>query len=641
MIHTNNKYAGACLIFTLFGYVAIAHATTPSTELVDLSLQELANIEITTVSKRAEPLANAAASVFVITNDDIRRSGATSLPEALRLAPNLQVARDNARNYAISARGGISVFANKMLVLIDGRSVYTPLYAGIFWDAQDVVLEDIERIEVISGANTTVWGTNAVNGVINVITRNAAATQGGLAVAGGSNHEKNGVLRYGGELPNGGHYRAYGKHVDVDDSQFNGRSVQDGFRRNQAGFRADWSDADGGVTLQGDAYEGSLHQLGTRDIYINGANLMSRFSKHLAEHSDVSLQAYIDHTTRDQPGAYRDNLTTVDIELKHAKEIAHIHNVVWGLGYRASFDRIDNNISFAFLPESKNLFRTNAFAQDEIALMPDLRLTLGFRLSNNNYSGTESLPNVRLAWNVTPNQLLWGSASRAIRTPSRIDRDFFAPGNAPVVGGVPLYLIAGGEDFSSEIAKTYEIGYRAQPTAALSYSLTAFYTDYDELRTLEPNANGFGFVFDNQARGRTHGIEMWGKWQVREDWQLSAGLVVQDNEVTLEPGSRDISRLLGLGDNDPNHYWQLRSSYDITPRHELDVILRGSGELPQPQVDAYTTMDIRFGWKINRDLELALVGQNLIGHEHTEFNSQLDENLFDRRLFANLTWRFQ
>lgn len=628
-IHTNNKYARAGLPFVLFWHAAIAHAITQPAELVDMSLQELANIEVTTVSKRPQPLANAAASVFVITSDDIRRSGAATLPEALRLAPNLQVARDNARNYAISARGGNGIFANKMLVLIDGRSVYTPLFAGIFWDAQDVVLEDVERIEVISGANTTVWGTNAVNGVINVITRKAGDTQGGLAVAGGSNHEREGVLRYGGELPNGGHFRAYGKHVDVDDSELDsGFSADDGFRRNQAGFRADWNDADGEVTLQGDAYEGSLRQPGTRDIYINGANLLSRFSKHLAEHSDVSLQAYIDHTTRDQPGAYDDHLTTFDIELKHAIQLAEVHDVVWGVGYRASFDRIDNDNNFAFLPQSKNLFRTNVFGQDEISLRPDLRLTLGLRLSNNNYTGTEYLPNVRLGWNVTPNHLLWASASRAIRTPSRIDRDFFAPANAP--------FIKGGEDFDSEVAKTYEIGYRGQPLPSLSYSITAFYSEYDRLRTLTFNPAILGFEFDNQATGRTHGVETWGKWQVAENWRLAAGLVVQNVEVQPQAGSAII-----LPDNDPNHYWQLRSSYDITPRHELDVMLRGAGQLSQPHVDEYTTMDVRLGWKINRDLELALVGQNLIGHEHTEFNSQYDENLFDRRLYANLTWRFQ
>ncbi|HEX5539200.1 MAG TPA: TonB-dependent receptor, partial [Methylophilaceae bacterium] len=521
-------YARACMAAAILGHYTMAHATPLPAELVDMSLQQLANIEVTTVSKRPQPLSNAAASVFVITSDDIRRSGATSLPEALRLAPNLEVARDNARNYAISARGGNGIFANKMLVLIDGRSVYTPLFSGVFWDAQDVVLEDIDRIEVISGANTTVWGANAVNGVINVITRSSAATQGGLVVAGGSNQENVGVVRYGGELPNGGHYRVYGKHDQTDDSEFdNGNSVEDGFRRNQAGFRADWDAAGGGVTLQGDAYDGTLgplNQLHTGDIAISGANLLGRFSKHLAEHSDISLQAYIDQTTRDQPGAFIEHLTNVDLELKHTLQLAEIHNVIWGAGYRISFDRLKNDMNFAFLPESKNLFRTNVFAQDEIALRPNLRLTLGLKFDNNNYTGTETLPNVRLAWNPTADQLLWGSVSRAIREPSRIDRDFFSPTNPPVVGGVPLYFVAGGDDFDSEVVNTYELGYRAQPLPNISYSVTAFYSEYDDLRTLSPNPVGFGFVFDNQATGTTHGVEMWGRWQATEDLRFTGGL---------------------------------------------------------------------------------------------------------------------
>lgn len=642
MININKQYASVCLGVLMSGHLISTQAYPAKPELVDLSLQELANIEVTTVSKRPQALANAAASVFVISNEDIRRSGATSLPEALRLAPNLQVARDNARNYAISARGGNGIFANKMLVLIDGRSVYTPLFAGVFWDAQDVVLEDVERIEVISGANTTVWGTNAVNGVINVITRKAGDTQGGLAVAGGSDFERNGVLRYGGELPNGGHFRVFGKHVDTDDSELdNGISAEDGFRRNMAGFRADWNDAGGGFTLQGNAYEGSLNQLGTRDIYIGGANLMTQFNKYLADQSEITLQAYLDYTRRDQPNAFQEDLTTFDIELRHALQKAQIHNIVWGIGYRASFDRVDNDNSFAFLPESRNLYRTNFFVQDEISLMKDLSLTLGYRLHNNNYSGNEHMPSVRLAWNPTPNHLVWGSASRAIRVPSRIDRDFFAPTNPPIVGGMPLYFVGGGRDFDSEVAYTYELGYRGQLLPTLTYSMTAFYTEYDELRTLEPSPTGLPFTFQNQAYGRNHGVEMWSKWQAARNWNLTAGLVVQDAQTELNSGSMDISRALALGDNDPNHYWQLRSSWDITPRHELDIILRHVGELPQPEVDPYTTMDLRLGWKINRELELSLVGQNLIGHEHTEFNSRIDEQLFDRRLFAKLTWRFE
>ena len=640
----NKQYAGTCLTLALLSHAALAQAFAPRAELVDLSLQELADIEVTTVSKRAEPLANAAASVFVISNDDIRRSGATTLPEALRLAPNLQVARDNARNYAISARGFNGIFANKMLVLIDGRTIYSPLFSGVFWDAQDVVLEDVDRIEVISGANTTLWGANAVNGVINIITRSARETQGGLAAVGASNRENSDVLRYGGKLPNGGYFRVYGKHADYDDSHADsGLNIQDGWRRNQAGFRADWGNGGDGFTLQGDAYEGSLGQLGTRDIYIGGANLLSRFSKQLAEHSNISLQAYLDHTSRDQPGAFTEHLTTFDVEFKHAIQVAQRHNVVWGAGYRVGYDRLDNDSAFAFLPESKNLYRSNVFAQDEIALMKNLRLTLGLKFDNNNYSGTETLPSVRLAWNPAANHLIWASATRAIRAPSRIEHDLFAPSNPALVGGVPFYLIGGGPDFDSEVADTYEVGYRGQLTPALSYSLTAFYSEYDNLRTIEASPTPFGLplVFTNEAQGIMHGAEMWTQWQAAKNWRLVGGLVVQDMDYELEAGAIDPGALVGtLANSDPNYYWSLRSLWDITPRHELDVMLRGSGALSQSEVDAYTTMDVRLGWKVSRELELSLVGQNLIGHEHTEFISRLDEDLFDRRLFAKVTWHF-
>ena len=643
MIKIYNQYAGTCLTLALLSHAALAQAL-PRPELVDLSLQELADIEVTTVSKRAEPLSKAAASIFVISNDDIRRSGATTLPEALRLAPNLQVARDNARNYAISARGFNGVFANKMLVLIDGRSVYSPLFSGVFWDAQDVVLEDVDRIEVISGANTTLWGANAVNGVINIITRSARDTQGGLAVIGASNRENSDVLRYGGQLSNDGYFRVYGKHADFEDSRDdNGFNVQDGWRRNQAGFRADWGESGDGFTLQGDAYEGSLGQYGTRDIYIGGANLLGRFNRHLAEHSDISLQAYLDHTTRDQPGAFTEHLTKFDVEFKHAVKLAQRHNVVWGAGYRVNYDRLDNDDAFAFLPESKDLFRSNVFAQDEIALRDNLRLTLGLKFDNNNYSGTETLPSVRLAWNPAANHLIWASASRAIRAPSRIERDLYAPTNPAIIGGVPFYLIGGGPDFDSEVANTYELGYRGQLTAALSYSLTAFYSKYDNLRTLQNSPTPFGFplVFTNEAEGEMQGVEMWAQWQAAKSWRLIGGLVVQDMDYSVNPGAIDPGALVGfLANNDPNYYWNLRSLWDITPHHELDLTLRGSGELGTPEVESYVSMDMRLGWKISRELELSLVGQNLVGAKHSEFISGLDEDLFDRRLFAKLTWHF-
>lgn len=625
---------------TLLAISLSVNAETLSTSnLIDMSLEELANIEIISVSKKSERLADAAASVFVITGEDIRRSGATTLPEALRLAPNLQVARVDARNYAVTARGFNSPFENKLLVLIDGRSVYSPLFSGVFWDAQDVVLEDVARIEVISGPGATIWGANAVNGVINVITRSAIDTQGGLLSAGGSVDEKNGVLRYGGELGNGGHYRVYGKYAENDDTQnVKGVDAADGWHRKQAGFRSDWGSQGDAVTVQGDAYNASLHQFGTRDIYTGGANLLGRLNKKLADDSDIRFQIYLDQTKRDQPHAFNEHLNTIDMELQHSIQLAEVHNLIWGGGYRYSQDRVVNSTSFAFLPGSLDMHWGNVFAQDEIDLRKTLRLTLGWKFEHNNYTGMESLPNIRLAWSPATNQLIWGSASRAVRAPSRIDRDLYAPPAPIVIAGTPHYILAGGPDFASEVAKVVEVGYRVQPVPSVSYSVTVFHSSYDKLRTLEPGPGGLDSVFLNKAEGTTHGVEMWGSWQALRAWRLTAGFVDQKIQENLTPDSHDAAGLTGLANNDPKQYWMLRSSYDISEGMSLDMTVHHVGELPKPVVSAYTTLDLRFGWKVRPDLELSVVGQNLFNSTHVEFGADATGIPFDRSLFFKAVW---
>ncbi|WP_235548615.1 TonB-dependent receptor plug domain-containing protein [Noviherbaspirillum sp. Root189] len=609
-------------------------------DIADLSLEELATVRVTSVSKRPESLAEAPSSVFVITGNDIRRSGSTTLPEALRLAPNLQVARVDARNYAVTARGFNSPFENKLLVLIDGRTVYSPLFSGVYWDAQDVVLEDVDRIEVISGPGGTLWGANAVNGVINVITKSAADTQGGLAGAGLSKNEKNGAFRYGGVLANGGHYRVYGKYADNDDTQrASGTPILTGWRRKQAGFRSDWGNSAQNFTVQGDTYDGYLHQQGTQDIKIAGANLLGRVSTKMDDGSTVTLQTYWDYTERNQPNAFVEHLHTFDVQLQQARTFGESHNVVWGAGYRLALDRIVNERSFAFLPASLNMYWGNIFIQDEIALRDDLRLTAGLKIENNNYTGVETLPTLRLAWKPAANNLLWSSASRSVRTPSRIDRDFFSPATPTIVNGVPRFAVAGGPEFESEVANVLEVGYRVQPVPTITYSATAFYSRYDKLRTLEPNPNGFGSVFMNMAEGSARGIEMWGTWQARADWRLSAGLVAQKVDTTLLPRSRDASGATGLATSDPTHYWMLRSSYDIVQGQELDLTLRHVGGLPTPAVPSYTAIDLRYGWKIQRDLELSVTGQNLIDRSHAEYGSAPGRSEYERAFFIKLLWK--
>ncbi|TFW03239.1 TonB-dependent receptor [Oxalobacteraceae bacterium OM1] len=615
-----------------------AHAVVANREYADLSLEELANIQITSVSRRSESLAEAPASVFVITGEEIRRSGATTLPEALRLAPNLQISRVDARNYAVTARGFSNPFENKLLVMIDGRTVYSPLFSGVFWDVQDVVLEDVERIEVVSGPGGSTWGVNAVNGVINVITRSAADTQGTLVEAGRSRNERQAEARYGGVLA-GGHYRVYGKFAGNDDStRANGTSLADGWQRTQAGFRADWGDSGDNLTALGNAYRGYLHQAGTADIRVAGANLLGRVTRQLSDDADLRLQAYIDHTERDQPGAYIEYLNTIDLDVQHTRKQGD-HTLTVGGGYRIGLDRLDSRPGFAFLPLSKNLYWANLFAQDDIALRDDLKLTAGLRLEDNNYTGLEALPTLRLAWKPAANRLAWAALSRAVRAPSRIDRDFFSPTNPRVVNGVPQYAIAGGPDFRSEIANVLEAGWRAQPSAAFSYSATAYYSRFTRLRTLEPNPNGPGSVFSNQAEGSNRGVELWGTWQAAPSWRLSGGAVVQRVSVNLLPGSRDAAGNSGLANNDPSQFWLLRSSYDLSAGKEVDLSLRHTGSLPQPVVPGYTTLDARFGWKIRPDLELSLIGQNLLDSSHPEFGAAAGRPEFERSVFVKLVWR--
>src|SRR5713226_8886719 len=439
--------------------LAVAAATALAAEplrvadLADLSIEELGNIQVTSVSKHPERLADAPASIFVITGEDIRRSGATRLPEALRLAPNLEVARASASSYAISARGFNNTIANKLLVLIDGRTVYTPLFSGVFWDAQDVMLEDVERIEVISGPGATLWGANAVNGVINVITRRASDTQGAFAYAQSGNLERGYGARYGGTLGEGGSYRVYGRSFDIfNTSNASGATASDGWSKGQVGFRTDWGTAANGFTLQGDAYRGSLDQANNDNTSISGNNLLGRWNRDLAAWGQLQVQSYFEHTERDIPGTFAERLNILDVEFQHRLRPMGAHRLTWGGGYRHGDDRVTNSVVLAFLPADRSLRWANVFAQDEIALQENLRLTLGTKFENNYYTGTEPLPSARLAWKPDPQRLVWGAASRAVRAPSRIDRDFFV-----TAGSLQL---KGGPDFVSEVVKVFEVGYR-------------------------------------------------------------------------------------------------------------------------------------------------------------------------------------
>ena len=613
---------------------------TQQDDIASLSLEDLSNIRVTSVSRRAESAFDAAASIFVISADSIKRAGVSTLPEALRLAPNLQVARVDARNYAVTARGFNSAFENKLLVLIDGRSVYSPLFSGVYWDAQDVVLEDVERIEVISGPGATMWGANAVNGVINIITKAAGATQGTQVTASYEPDLVTGSVRHGGALPKGGRYRTYLKSLEHEDiERENGLASPTGWKRSQAGFRADWGQGNDTSTVQGDAYTGALHQQGTRDIRIAGANLLGRTSRRLEGGAELTAQAYWDFTERNQPGAFIEHLNTLDVQLQASSMMAQRHRLVWGAGYRMAFDRLDNGAGFAFLPGDLNLHWGNAFVQDEIDLTDTLRLVAGAKLEHNNYTGLELLPTLRLAWKPTGSSLAWASASRTVRAPSRIDRDFYSPSNPPLVNGVPRYALAGGPDFRSEVARVLELGYRVQPTPALSYSVTAFASEYDRLRTLEPNPQGAGSVFSNLANGHARGVEMWSTWEALDTLRLSAGLVAQHIRTKTEPRSRDTSAATGLATSDPSNYWTLRASWDVAGGQALDVLLRHQGKLSRPEVPGYEALDVNYTWRVTPGLDLSVSARNLLDAKHPEFGGGPNRSVYERNLGLTLAWR--
>ena len=610
-------HIGAVLLSCFVGSVNAQSVAASS--LADMSLEELANLEVTSVSRRAERLADAPAALYVITGEDIRRAGATSLPEALRLAPNLEVARIDARQYAISARGFNNSIGNKLLVLIDGRTVYTPLFSGVFWDAQDTLLEDVERIEVISGPGATLWGANAVNGVINVITRSAADTRGTLAEAGAGNKERGMSARHGFDLA-GGAMRIYAKTFDRDHTAHgDGSAVRDEWHNAQGGFRGDW----GGLTLQGDLYKGSIQQAVGDDTTFSGGNLLVRVTRER-----LRLQAYYDNTQRDIPRSFGERLNTFDAEMQHSFEPTAHQLVTWGAGHRRAYDHVNNSAALAFLPDKTTLRWTNVFAQDEIALASRWRLTLGAKLESNVYTGTEALPSARLAWKPSEQSLVWSAASRAVRAPSRLDRDFFVPGNPP-------FVLAGGPDFRSEIAKVYELGYRAQASARLSYSVTGFYADYEHLRSVE--RTGTVFVLGNKMEGHGKGIEAWGTAQASRAWRLSAGALFLDQDLHLAPGSTDTTGVAAAG-NDPKHQFSLRSSLDLAANQHFDVMARYVSALPNPAVPAYTAVDARYAWQPHRELELSVTAQNLFDPWHSEFGAAPARSEIGRGVFLKARW---
>ncbi len=620
--------AGCAAALGLSAAAADRELHAAAKDLADLSLEQLANVVVTSPSRRSERLLDVPASLYVITAEDIRRSGVTSLAEALRLAPNLNVARLDNDQYAISARSFNNQIANKMLVMIDGRTVYTPLFSGVFWDAQDVILEDVERIEVISGPAAAVWGSNAVNGVINVITASAAKTQGPLLAAGAGDRKSGVVARHGLEVGADAFIRLYARYFDRDAGKLEGGGdKRDESERAFAGLRFDLERPRSKLTVQAGAYEGEFDQV-PAGRETSGAHLLARWTRELDDGSGLRLQAYYDRTEREHRTAFAEKLEQFDFEFQHSPAPWRAHRIQWGAGVRQARDDVANTASQAFEPPKRTLNWANAFVQDVYPLRDDLALTLGMKAERNPYTGTEFLPNARLGWQFAPEQLLWGALSRAVRAPSRIDREFFVPGAEP-------FVLVGTTSFSSEVSKVAEVGYRGQVTPRFSLSATAFYHRHVDLRSVEPFEGALRFA--NDIRGRTTGVEGWATFRVTPAWRLSGGLVETRQRLRVEGGREDLGGMAALG-NDPRRYAMLRSSWNAGRDWGLDVIVRHTGALPDPSVPSYTVADVRVAWTPRPGLELSLAAQNLAGDGHVEFGAPGNRVEFERGVFAMIRW---
>jgi iron complex outermembrane receptor protein len=604
--------------------------------LSTMTIEELAELEVSSVSKRPERLADAAAAVYVITHEDIVRSGVLTIAEALRLAPNLQVARVDASTYAISARGSNNSSANKLLVLIDGRSVYTPLHSGVFWDTQDVLLDDIDRIEVISGPGGTLWGANAVNGVINIRTRTAQQTQGSLAGVTAGTQERAVGLRHGFTIGEDTAVRLYAKATRHDASRSpSGAELADDWLLNQLGFRSDGVRAASGWTVQGDAYDGSAHQIGSPDRKVSGANLLGRWNRDTGDGSALQVQAYFDGYSRKQPGFFTEDLDTFDLDLQHSFQWGSGHDIVWGGGLREQHDRTTGGALLAFVPPDSRLSLANVFAQDTLPLAERLKLTLGLKLERNNYTGLEVQPNIRLAWKIDDRKLLWSAISRAVRTPSRLDRDLFVFVNlGPPYNGT----LDGGNNFVSERLTAYELGYRAQPSASTSFSVSAYYNDYDRLRSIEPSGPG-AYVLGNQVLLRSAGIELWGNSQINERWRLNFGYTRLHERWRFAAGSADPGSP-SAGGNDPRYKATLRSTFTLPRDLSLDFGLRAVAALPNPAVPSYVALDARLAWQASPDVEVSVTGFNLTDAGHVEFGGGPAASEVRRRFLLRLTCHF-
>jgi iron complex outermembrane receptor protein len=636
-------------------------------DLRGLSLEQLGNIEVTTVSRIPDTVTRTPAAVFIITRDDIRRSGARSIPEALRLAPGVQVARIDSSRWAIGIRGFADRLARSILVRIDGRAVYSSLFAGTYWEVQDTLLEDVDRIEVIRGPGGTLWGANAINGIINIITRAASDTPGVLVTgqAGTSDFGSAG-FRFGGAAGDLS-YRAYGKVLNRGPEFHDNGDEYDSWLSEQGGFRADWLLSSGRtLTVQGDAYHARsgqratlptltspFTQTRTYDASLSGGNVVARWASPATARSAFSLQAYFDHTNRDEEpvGERRD---TFDLDFQQRLTRSPRQDFVWGLGHRVTSGHITAVSPFQFVPETRTDNLSTAFAHVEIAVLPDrLRVSGGAKIEHNSYTGFEIQPSGQLAWTVTPSQTVVASITRAVRTPSRVETDYTAASFVRIDSntGLPIFVgLSPNPEFDSEKLVAYEAGYRIQPNARTYVTASAFYNVLNDVLSTEPATPVvqttppppraiLPVFFANGLHGSSAGVEATADVRPATWWRVTANYSYLRIELARNPGSADLTQERTNEGRSPRHQWQAMSSMDLPGEWSFDASMRYISELPIVTVPAYASSTLRLAWKPSPRAEVAVVGADLNAPRHLEWlDGVTSRNEIRRSVYASVTF---
>lgn len=637
-----------------------------------MSIEQLMQVEVSSVSKRKEPLDHLAAAIFVITQDDIRRSGATNIPDLLRMVPGVDVAQITANSWAINIRGLNALYGNELLVLLDGRSVYTATFGGVYWDALDVPLDNIDRIEVIRGPGGVAWGANAVNGVINIITKKASQTLGGMVVAGGGNLDQGfGTVQYGGKVGQATEYRAYMKYFNQDHMPNpTGQPGGDGWHILRSGFRVDSTlSSKDTLDVEGSVYAGqegypttfiasvSSPQAQAIDLQadLSGGYLQAHWKHVFSGRSDTDLQISYDHYQRND--ILREGRGTFNIDFQHHYAWKARQNIVWGVGYSDSASQSDGSLTVSLNPANLNTQLFNIFIQDEIALIPNrLILTLGTRIEHNYYTGFGDMPSVRLSWNATSRQMFWAAVSKAERIPASTDTairfnfgGFVEPNGMPV-----LEAVLGNPNFQNENLIAYEAGYRTNVANRFSVDVAAYYNDYTDQQTEEPLAPFveasppplhlvIPFTFGNLSNGETDGVEFAGNWKVTDRWRLSPGYGFEEIHFHTVAGSHDTTSIPGEEGNTPTYSAQLRSHVDLPHAVAWDTSAYFVDRLDAGNVPAYTRLDAQLMWQWTKHVSVSLVGQNLLQDHHQEWNVTNQgylPNLVKRSAYAKITWRF-